>query len=100
MKYPAELYVTSSRPYRGLSDLEYPFHDHTITVTNCARICLGTRKINLSTVFAGQNVGVKQIEPKVWLVSFMQYDLGFFDSETVRVTSAENPFGALPMCPE
>ena len=102
MKYPAELYVTSSRPYRGLSDLEYPFHDHTITVTNCGRICLGKRKINLSTVFAGQNVGVKQIEPKVWLVSFMQYDLGFFDSETDRVTSTENPFGAkvLPMCPE
>jgi hypothetical protein len=25
--YPAELYVSSSRPYRGLSDLEYPFHD-------------------------------------------------------------------------
>jgi len=55
-----------------------------------------------STVFASQNVGVKQIEPKVWLVSFVQYDLGFLDSETDRVTSAENPFGAkvLPMCPE
>jgi len=38
----------------------------------------------------------------VWLVSFMQYDLGFFDNETDRGTSAENPFGAkvLPMCPE
>src|SRR5579863_6447467 len=70
MKYPAELYVSSSRPYRGLSDLEYPFHDRTITVTCCGRICIGRRKINLSTVFAGQNVGVKQIEPKVWLVSF------------------------------
>ena len=68
MKYPAELYVTSSRPYRGLSDLEYPFHDHTITVTNCGRICLGKRKINLSTVFAGQNVGIKEVSDKVWLV--------------------------------
>jgi hypothetical protein len=31
----------------------------------------------------------------------MQYDLGFFDHETGRITSAENPFGAkvLPMCP-
>ncbi len=36
------------------------------------------------------------------LVSFMQYDLGFFDQETGWITSAENPFGAkvLPMCPE
>jgi hypothetical protein len=24
----------------------------------------------------------------------MQYDLGFFDQETGRITSAENPFGA------
>ncbi len=102
MKYPTELYVSSSRPYKGLSDLEYPFHDRTITVSNCGRICIGRRKINLSTVFAGQNVGIKEVSDKVWLVSFMQYDLGFFDHETGRVTSAENPFGAkvLPMCPE
>jgi hypothetical protein len=59
------------------------------------------RKINLSTVFAGQNIGIKEVSDKVWLVSFMQYDLGFFDHETGRITSAENPFGAkvLPMCP-
>jgi putative transposase len=102
MQYPAELYVSSSRPYKGLSDLEYPFHDRTITVTCCGRICIGRRKINLSTVFAGQNVGIKEVSDKVWLVSFMQYDLGFFDHETGRITSAENPFGAkvLPMCPE
>jgi len=102
MKYPAELYVSSCRPYRGLSDLEYPFHDRTITVTNCGRICIGRRKINLSIVFAGQNVGIKEVSDQVWLVSFMQYDLGFFDQETGRITSAENPFGAkvLPMCPE
>ena len=102
MKYPAELYVSSSRPYKGLTDLEYPFHDRTITVTCCGRICIGRRKINLSTVFAGQNVGVKEVGDQVWLVSFMQYDLGFFDQETGWVTSTENPFGAkvLPMCPE
>jgi putative transposase len=101
MQYPAELYVSSGRPYKGLSDLEYPFHDRTITVTCCGRICIGRRKINLSTVFAGQNVGIKEVSDKVWLVSFMQYDLGFFDHETGRITSAENPFGAkvLPMCP-
>jgi putative transposase len=101
MKYPAELYQPSPRPYLGLSDIDYPFHDTTITVTQCGRICMGTRKINLSTVFAGQNVGVKQIADQVWLVSFMDYDLGFFDNETCRIECAENPFGAkvLPMSP-
>src|ERR1700681_3430033 len=100
MKYPGELYTPSPRPYQGLGDVQYPFHDRTITVTNCGRICVGRRKINLSIVFAGQNVGIKEVSDKVWLVSFMQYDLGFFDHETGRITSAENPFGAkvLPMC--
>jgi putative transposase len=101
MKYPGELYLPSPRPYRGLSELHYPFHDRTITVTQCGRICFGRRKINLSTVFAGQNVGIKEVSDKIWLVSFMDYDLGFFDHETGRLGSADNPFAAkvLPMSP-
>lgn len=102
MQYPAELYSPSPRPYQGLSDLQYPFHDRTIIVTQCGRICFGRRKINLSTVFAGQTIGIKEVSEKIWLVSFMQYDLGFFDHESGRVECAENPFGAkvLPMSPE
>ena len=101
MHYPAELYEPSPRPYRGLAELEYPFHDRTITVTRCGRICFGPRKINLSTVFAGQNVGVKVVSERIWLVTFMDYDLGFFDDETCRLESAINPFepGVLPMSP-
>ena len=102
MKYPAELYTRSERPYRGIGDLEYPFHDRTITVTQCGRICFGRQKVNVSTVFAGQNVGVKEVADKIWLVSFMDYDLGFFDDETGRLESVSNPFEAkvLPMSPE
>jgi putative transposase len=102
MRYPAELYTPSARPYRGLEDLDYPFHDHSHIVTRCGRICFDNRKINLSAVFAGQKVGVKQVADQVWLVSFMHYDLGFFDNESCRVECADNPFGAkvLPMSPE
>jgi putative transposase len=101
MQYPGELFTPSTRPYKGLGELEYPFHDRTITVTCCGRICIGRRKINLSHVFAGQNVGIKEVSDKIWLVSFMYYDLGFFDEEAGRVECAENPFGAkvLPMSP-
>jgi putative transposase len=101
MKYPGELYSSSPRPYQGLGDLEYPFHDRTITVTNCGRICVGRRKINLSAVFAGQRVGIKEVSEKIWLVTFMHYDLGYFDLEAGRVECVENPFDAklLPMCP-
>jgi putative transposase len=101
MRYPAELYTPSPRPYNGLSELEYPFHDRTITVTRCGRICLGAQKVNLSQAFAGQKVGIKQVDDRIWLVSFMRFDLGFFDDETCRIESAENPFVAKlsPMSP-
>jgi len=92
MKYPAELYRPSPRPYRGLGELEYPFHDRTVTITHCGRICLAKRKINFSQVFAGQNVGIKEVADKIWLVTFMHYDLGFFDHETCRLEPVDNPF--------
>jgi putative transposase len=97
----AELYQPSTRQYHGLGELDYPFHDRTVTVTQCGRVCMGHRKINLSTVFAGQNVGVRQLTDRIWLISFMHYDLGFFDDETCRLEPAANPFEAkvLPMSP-
>ena len=102
MKVPADLYTRSPRVYRGLEDLTYPFHDRTATVTHCGRICFNRRKINLSQVFAGQNVGVTQVGERIWLVTFMEYDLGYFDDETCRLEPIDNPFGpkVLPMCPE
>jgi putative transposase len=102
MAVPAARYARSTRPYRGLEDLTYPLHDWTVTVSNCGRICFKSRKVNLSQVFAGQNVGVKQVSDRVWLVTFMQYDLGYFDDETWRLEPIANPFGpkVLPMSPE
>jgi putative transposase len=94
MKYPGEIYQKSERSYSGLPDVAYPMHDRTITVTHCGRICMDRRKINFSRVFAGQDVGVRQVDDRIWLVSFMDYDLGYFDDETARVEPGENPFGA------
>jgi putative transposase len=85
--------VRSSRVYRGLEELTYPLHHETIAVTRCGRICFKDRKVNLSHVFAGQNVGVTQVGERIWLVTFMQYDLGYFDDETCRLEPIENPFG-------
>jgi hypothetical protein len=57
--------------------------------------------LNLSIVFAGRNVGIKEVSEKIWLVTFMNYDLGFFDHEQGRVECAKNSFEAkvLPMSP-
>ena len=102
MQVPADVYARSPRMYRGLEDLVYPFHDQTITVTHCGRICFKRQKVNLSTVFAGQNVGITQVGERIWLVTFMTYDLGYFDDETCRLEPIDNPFGpkVLPMSPE
>ena len=99
MRCPAECYVPSSRPYAGLPELDYPFHDKTVTVTTCGRICFNRQKINLSTVFAGQKVGIRQVSEQIWLVSFMDYDLGYFDDETCRLEPLENPFGPKVLAP-
>lgn len=81
MKVPAELYSPSTRPYHGLPELNYPFHDRDVVVTTCGRICMHRKKINLSTVLAGQTLGIKEVEDGIWLVSFMHYDLGYIDLE-------------------
>ncbi len=101
MQTPASRYQPSSRPI-GLDELEYPAHDWTAIITTCGRLCYQRRKINVSQVFAGQKVGVKQVEEHVWLVTFMHYDLGYFDDETGRLEPIDNPFGPklLPMSPE
>jgi len=70
-----------------LPDVDYPLHEKTIVVTRCGRIGLGKKKINFSQVFAGQAVGIKEVHDDIWLVSFMDYDLGYFDLETARPIS-------------
>ena len=72
-------------------------------MTHCGRICLGKRKINLSRVFAGQIVGIREVDDQVWLVSFLDFDLGFFDQNEGRGEPAPNPFEpekVLTMSPE
>jgi transposase InsO family protein len=93
MKYPAEVYKPSTRPYRGIGELSYPFHDRTALVTCCGRICIYKKKINLSTSLAGQAVGIKEVDDGIWLVSFMDYDLGYIDLEEKTLQPLHNPFG-------
>jgi putative transposase len=102
MKCPGEIYKSSSRIYNGLPPIEYPLHDRTIVITGCGRICIGKKKVHFSQVFAGQQVGIREVEDKIWLVSFMNYDLGYFDLESKKVEPLDDPFGSglLPMSSE
>jgi transposase InsO family protein len=93
MKCPAEIYSASSRPYSGLPDLTYPLHDRDVLVTDCGRICMHRKRVNISTVLAGQRLGIKEVDDGIWIVSFMHYDLGFIDLEQKTLQPLDNPFG-------
>ena len=99
MKCPAEVYVPSTKPYDGLPELSYPLHDREVLVTACGRICMHRKRVNISTVLAGQRLGIKKVDDGIWIVSFMQYDLGFIDLEQKTLQPLDNPFGPrlLPM---
>ncbi|HHG89930.1 MAG TPA: IS481 family transposase [Devosia sp.] len=89
---PGDLFTPSPRSYEPPPEPDYPFHDRTVRVTRCGRICIGKRKINLSQVFAGQILGLREVDDQIWLVTFLDYDLGFFDDKEDRVEPATNPF--------
>ena len=58
---------------------------------------------HLSKIFAGQIVGIREVDDQIWLVSFLGFDLGFLDQEEGRVEPAPNPFvpeKVLTMSPE
>jgi hypothetical protein len=99
--------VPGSRPLRPADPAPWPppcpAPDRTIRVTRCGRICLGSRKINLSVALAEQLVGIREVDDQVWQVSFLEYDLGYFDRDEDRVEPGPNPFApdtVLTMCPE
>ncbi|MCK6597377.1 MAG: hypothetical protein L6Q37_03365 [Bdellovibrionaceae bacterium] len=59
-------------------------------------------KVSLSKAFAGQEVGIKEVEDGIWIVSFLDYDLGYFDKDGKRIEPVDDPFKlkVLPMSPE
>ena len=71
--------------------------DRSSSPTAAAFACIA--KINLSTCLAGQAVGIKEVDDGIWLVSFMDYDLGYIDLEEKTLQPLDNPFGpkVLPM---
>ena len=88
-----DLYTPSVRVYAPPPEPEYPYHDKSVRVTHCGRICVGRRKINLSRVFAGQIVGIREVDDQIWLVSFLDYDL----ASLIGMRDGLNPL-RIPSC--
>jgi hypothetical protein len=46
------------------------------------RLADGLLRTEVSASLRRPNVGVTQVGERIWLVTFMHYDLGYFDDET------------------
>ena len=65
-EFPAEVYQPSTRPYVGLPDIDYPFHVKIVIVHQLwTDLFEAQKKINFSTVFAGQVVGIKEVHDDI-----------------------------------
>ena len=76
-------------PLPRQNDCRYAFRAHLS----------GQEKNQFQPGLCRTGVGIKEVQDDIWLVSFMDYDLGYFDLETRVLEPLENPFGpkVLPM---
>ncbi len=51
------------------------------------------KEINISTVLAGQRLGITEADDGIWLATFIPYDLGYIDLEHRTLQTIDNPLG-------
>ena len=102
MKVPADLYARSARVYRGLEDLNYPFRRRDVYRDPLRPNLVPRPEDQSQSRVCGTERRRHAVGERIWLVTFMQYDLGYFDDEVGRLEPIANPFGpkVLPMCSE
>ena len=100
---------SEQRTNNGLHGSEFPSAAPTTgdsTLTSLVKKVQKFNRYDLSggtTEFGSQYIGIREAADKIWLVSFMDYDLGFFHKEDNRVEPVgHNPFApkVLPMSSE
>lgn len=81
---PADVYAPSARGLEEpLSELAYPMHDIVRRVRHNGWFRFQHRAIYLSKALAGQDVGLREVDDRLWLVSFMNLDLGYLDARSM-----------------
>jgi hypothetical protein len=87
---PREVYTPSRRPYRGCRTSIIPSTTATSSSPPAAVSASTERKCNISIVLAGQRLGIKQVDEGIWLVSLIDYDLGYSDLEQRTLQPLDN----------
>lgn len=84
MGCPSDVYVSSDRKMETEEDIhDYPLHDLVKRVNGCGKISLHTKepRFFLGRTLIGEYVGLREIDPSRWLVSFYDLDLGVIDEQ-------------------
>jgi putative transposase len=88
---PADVFRPSERRFVDPApEPAYPLHDDTRVVTPCGHVRLHKKCwVFVSEVLGGERVGLREVEPDRWLVSFVDLDLGHFDAKQRRFEPLE-----------
>jgi hypothetical protein len=82
------VYPPSSRPYRGLPDIDYSLHDKAATVTTCGRICFNNQR----------SISVRCSPARPSASSKLTTAFGWSASRTmISATSTTRPAGSPPL---
>jgi hypothetical protein len=83
MKRPAEVYASSLRTLPPVvPEPSYPTHDDAVTVNSSGCIWISGRgSLYVSSALVGQPVGIREEDDGRWLFTFMDLDLGYFETD-------------------
>ena len=83
---PVSVYSRSDRQLpEEVAEPAYPLHDEARRVYENGDLWITRRDtFKLTRALAGQVVGVREVELGRWVVTFMDYDLGYYDTRTRR----------------
>jgi len=87
--YPVELYRRSEKiPKPWLPN--YPLHDDQKRISCSGHISIRKgHHYYISAALAGRMIGLREVDEKLWLVSFMDLDLGHIDTKQRRFVPTE-----------
>lgn len=89
MQTPGSVYVKSLKAYPGeLKDIEYPMHDMVKRVSRHGMISMGSRPpFYVSRALAYEQIGLREVEPQLWLTSFMNFNIGWYAEDKNRLVT-------------
>lgn len=96
-KTPASVYQPSSKKFpSSLAEPTYPLHDLSAIVGPAGHIRFpgGGRSLPnffITAALRGQRLGLRELEDDVWLVSFLDFDIGELDLRVRRFNSYAPP---------